>query len=172
MLFLNRLFQLTRRDAGLQSESDLGSGCSLGHIPALGFPPRLAYATGLLVIGMNLHRELLVWEQKLKQKWEAAVVAGGLADQVAAMLLTQLRETLAGEWPVCHFAFVAGQPRLANLLLEFVVGINRREIVRAPRARVEACEHQQWIQLFHDRLHKKRPLAERPRSPPSISRRS
>jgi len=37
-------------------------------IPALGFAPGLTYAASLFVIGMNLHREFLMREEKLQQQ--------------------------------------------------------------------------------------------------------
>ena len=115
------------------------------HIPALGLAPGLTHAARLLVIGMNLHRKFLMREEKLQQQRKAPGIAGGVAHQFPLILLAELCQRLPGQRPVGHLAIVAGEPGLANLFLELAIGINRRQIVRAPRARIESRKHQEWI---------------------------
>ena len=60
------------------------------HIPALGLTPRLTYAAGLLVIGMNLHRELFMRKEELQQQRKVARIAGSIADKLPLVFLAKL----------------------------------------------------------------------------------
>ena len=120
----------------------------------------------LRIVGMNLHRKLFVREKKLQQQRKPSRVARRLAHEFALIFFAQLRECFPVKRPVRDFAVVSAQPRLADLLLELVIGINRRQILRAPGTRIKPRKHQQWIKISHAKLvpkekgrPQKRPLA-------------
>ncbi len=79
-------------DSGLQSESDLGSGQALGHVPALCLAARLSQFAGSLVIGMHLHRQLVAREKKLRQQRKTIRVGSRFAYQFPAKPLAQVTE--------------------------------------------------------------------------------
>ena len=72
-------------------------------------------------------------------------VARGIAYKLPLIPLTYLRQRLPPKRAIRYLAIVAGEPGLANLFLEPAIGVNRREIVSAPRSRVERGKHQEWI---------------------------
>src|SRR5271170_1456990 len=88
-------------------------------------------------------------EEKLKQKRKSPSIAGSFAYKFPLILFADLRQRLPGQRTVRDLAIVAGEPGLANFFLERVIGINRRQIVRAPRTRIEAGQHQKWIKIRH-----------------------
>jgi hypothetical protein len=51
----------------------------VGDVPALRLAPRLPSALRLRVVGMHLHRELLVRKQEFEQQGKALLVASGVA---------------------------------------------------------------------------------------------
>src|SRR6202158_2862839 len=109
---------------------------------------------------MNLHRKLLVGKKKLEQQRKSHRLSPRLAPQFALILFAELRERSAGQRSIRNFTIVPGQPCLANLFFELVIRINRRQILRAPRARVKSRKHQQWIKISHANLRpQKRPPA-------------
>src|SRR5208283_5557156 len=120
------------------------------HVPTFGLSPRLRNAARLRVIGMNLHGKFLMGKQKLQQQGKSTWVASGIANQVPLILLAELRQGLPSQRAVGNFAIVAGEPGFANLLVKLVVGINRRQIVRAPGAGAEFRQHQEWIEIAHE----------------------
>src|SRR5208337_78153 len=101
---------------------------------------------------MNLYRKLLVREQKLQQQRKPSRISRRLAHQFPLVLLAQLRERFSRERPVRHFTLVPAQPGLADLFLELVIGIDRRQIERAPWTRIKRRKHQQWIKISHANL--------------------
>src|SRR5208282_4413914 len=101
---------------------------------------------------MHLHRKFLMGKEKLEQQRKTFGITRSFAHQFSRVLLTQLRESFPGERPVGDFAVVATQPRFPNFLSELVVGINWRQVVSAPRTRIERGKHQQWIEIFHGNL--------------------
>src|SRR5205807_8032526 len=62
----------TRRSSDLssrfQTQRDLRPWFGVNHIPAFRFSPRFPDAAGCFIIGMDLHRKLLVRKQKLQQQ--------------------------------------------------------------------------------------------------------
>src|SRR5258707_1902258 len=148
---VNRLFQLSHGDARLQSQGDLRSGPGMGNVPAFRLAPWLAHAERLLVIGMNLNRKLLVREKKLEQQRKPLGIARCLTNHVTLVFVAQLRKSPSLKPSVGYLAVIASQPGLADLLVELVIRINRRQIVRAPRARIKPGERQQWIERFKDK---------------------
>ena len=89
---------------------------------------------------MDLHGEFLVRKKKLQQQRKAPRIAGRIAHKLPLILLAELRQRLPGQRTIGDFAIVAREPGLADFFLELAIGINRRQIVRAPRARVESRE--------------------------------
>src|SRR2546426_322940 len=65
------------------------------------------------------------------------------------MLYAQLCQSLALKRAIRNLAIVAAQPCLTDFFREFVIGINRRQIERAPRTRVKCWQHQEWIKTSH-----------------------
>src|SRR5579859_1712352 len=164
-LLVNRFFQLRRGYTFFQAQSNLRAGLGMGDVPALRLAPRLAHAQSLRIIGVNLHRKFFVRKEKLKQQRKALRIAGRISYEFARELLGQVRQSLASKRTICDFAVVSAKPGLANLLLEPVIGIDRRQILRTPRTRVESRKHQKWIKISHIKTaaHKKdRSQMERP----------
>ena len=124
-LLFDRIFELPNRHARLQSQSDLRPSLRMGYVPALGLTPRLPDLASLFVIGMNLHRELLMRKKKFQQQRKAPRVAGGVAHQLPLIFFTELCQRLSGERPVRDFAIVSREPGLADFLPELAIGVNR-----------------------------------------------
>ena len=100
---------LCRADAGLEAESNGGAGLGFEDIPALGLAASLSGGLGLRVVGMDLHRELVVGKENLDQQRKLA------ADLCRRCLPASFR--LNG--PVSTIALRPGQPRLADQLCRF-----------------------------------------------------
>jgi hypothetical protein len=73
---------------------------------------------------MYLNRQFFVRKEKLEQQGKSFGIAGGIADEVALILLAQLGERFAFERTVRDLAFVASKPGFANFLFESMVWID------------------------------------------------
>ena len=143
VLYKIRLTALELSDGhtGFQSQCDLRSGLSMRHVPAFRLAPRLVHAAGLLVIGMNLHREFLVRKEKLQQQRKAPRIAGSVPYDLTLVFLAKVSQSPPAMRSIRYFAIVSGKPSLANFFLEFMIGIYRRQIICTPRAGIESRTH-------------------------------
>ena len=98
---------------------------------------------------MNLDREFFLGKQKLQQQRKALRVARGRAHEFGAEFFAQVGQRSFRQRPVRDHAVVAGEPGFSDAFVEFVIGIDRRKIERAPGARVEGGLHQEWVELGH-----------------------
>ena len=121
----------------------------MGHVPAFRFSPGLSNATGCLIIRMHLHRKFLVREEEFQQQGKAVGIRGRITYKLTPKLRTELGKGFPLERPIGHLGCIAGQPGFADFLRKLVVGINRREIERAPGTRVEGGLHRKWIEFAH-----------------------
>jgi len=99
---------------------------------------------------MHLDGELLVWEQELKQKRETGRVVGSISHQFIPVRRTEFRQRFALQRAIRHLAVISSQPGFTDFVLEAVIRINRRKILRPPGTRVEGRQHQQWIKVSHE----------------------
>src|SRR5664279_491035 len=145
---LNRLFESLQRHAGLQSQCNLSAGLGAQRIPAFGLSARLADLVRLLIVGMDLHRQLVAGKKKLYQQWKAIAETRGLPDQIAAVLLREFAKCAPCQRPVGYPVVSPSQPGLADRLLHSP-GVNRTKIANTPRALVEDGHQQEWIKFRH-----------------------
>ena len=82
------------------------------------------------------------WEPYPLRKPIDTVVTGGIPHKPPLIFRGELRQRLAGKRTVGYLALVAGEPGLANFVLELAIGINRRQIMSSPGARIESGKHQ------------------------------
>src|SRR5271156_4581986 len=108
------------------------------HVPAFGLTPRLAEALRGSIVGVHLDGEFFRGKKKLHQQWKPQRIARGRAHQLSAELLAQICQRSFPKWTVRNHAIVAREPGLSDAFVEFVIGIDRGKIKRAPRARVES----------------------------------
>src|SRR6266849_1797144 len=98
---------------------------------------------------MYLDRKFLLGKQKLQEQREALWVAGGRSCEFGTEFFAQVCQRTFRQRTVRDHAVVAGEPGFSDSFVEFVIGIDRGKIKRAPRARVEGGRHQQWVELGH-----------------------
>src|ERR1035437_3756166 len=89
-LVMDALLELSARNAGLQSESDLRSGLGMGYVPAFGFAPGLAEALRGFVVGVYLDREFVRGKEKLQKQRKALWVARGRAHELGTEFFAQV----------------------------------------------------------------------------------
>ena len=143
--FRDGLLEGAGGDPRFEPHRYLRSRLGRGHIPALGLSPGLPRSLRLHIIGMHLHRELLVREQKLQQQRKPVGIASRFAHQGPAAFLAQLGKRHARQRSVRHLAVVPRKPGFPDLFVKLVIRINGRKVGRAPRTWIERGLHFQWI---------------------------
>ena len=136
----------------LQPIDDLGAVVGLQDIPRLGFAETaVLMLSGVLVVGVDLHGELILRVDELGEQREthAEDLGGPRADQRLAVLVHERAERLAGVGGVERDGISRRLPRLADLLLvrQLLAG-DADEVAPAPDRRVQAgaqVDGSEWL---------------------------
>lgn len=147
-LRMDRLLELGAGCPRFQAEADLRIRPCMGNIPALGLSPRLADGPGVIVRGMHLDRQFLVGKKEFGEKGEASGLRGCISHQAALILRGDICQRLPRERSVLHPAVVACEPGFPDFSCKGLC-VDRREIKRSPRSRVEQWLHQEWVEFGH-----------------------